>query len=207
MDPRFLAELRNVLQRLQVSTGGGMVDGVPLHTTEHALMSSGVTLWTVQSRRRNYRSGGASVRIPIFAGMSVRVGGNRGESERDLPSAEPSDQGTLLVTDQRLLYLGSLKTDEVPLTRVLALHVDQTAGVLMAHVSRRKVPLIVQPAPTDVERLAAHVGLALILVGEGVQAAEQMLMSRQPSAGPGAASSSSGTAIRPVIPMNPKPKP
>lgn len=207
MDTHLVAELRTLVRSVRTRPGGGMVDGVMLVDGEHALVSLPVTLWTVQTRRRNFRSGGASLRIPILAGMSVRVGGNRGQSEQELPSAEPSDQGNVVLTDRRLIYLGSLKTDEVPLGRVIGVHLDGASGVVVAHVSRRKSPLILQPEKGQAERLAAVIGLARIIAAEGVDAADQALgqgTATQPSS---ASVQSSGASARPIIPMTWKSNP
>ncbi len=204
MDRQLLQRLQTVVGRLSVDPGGGTAAGISLSVGEHFVFRDDAVLWTVQTRRTQYRSGQGSLRVPIFGGMSVRVGGTRGASERELPSAEAADSGVVLLTDHRLLFLGSTRTEELPLRRLLGASIDPAQGHLVVHVQGRKNPVILQSTRAGPDELAAHLWLAELVSAHGVDTALVQLGSSMPPRLPSAASGEQSPNRRPMIKMRPQ---
>jgi len=67
---------------------------------------------------RDYRGGYAGQSIRLAKGVSFRFGGYRGSSEsRD--ELRSIDQGTLVLTSQRFIFIGAKRTSAVPLEKIV----------------------------------------------------------------------------------------
>jgi hypothetical protein len=211
MDPALLSELQRAVVALRAAPTGGVAEGLVLGSSERLVLAFDAQLWRSQSRRTRHRSGGASLRVPIIGGMSVRVGGGQGTSERELPQLEPVGEGRALITDERLCLLGPGVTDDVDLRRVLAVDLDQSDGLVAVHVNRRRAPLVLQPQGLSAERAAAYLGLAGLVRRDGWDEAANSLGAGPNAAPPSQPSSSSAPkplnpgTTRPIIPMRQPP--
>ena len=81
---------------------------------------------------RHYEGSYAGFNMRVMKGVSTRIGGSRGTSVTER-SKEVVDQGSLIVTDQALLFCGSSITKRMPLSRLAqvapfteSLHVSET---------------------------------------------------------------------------------
>jgi hypothetical protein len=81
----------------------------------------------------------------VFGGGSVRVVGSVrvfGGGATQVPRLAPVDEGRALLTNQRVVFLGRLRTLEVPIERLVGMRYDDTALVL--HASGRAKTVQIQ---------------------------------------------------------------
>ena len=67
---------------------------------------------------RSYRGSYTGQTIRVAKGFSFRVGGYRGSSESH-DELRSIDQGTLVLTNQRLIFIGAQRTSTVPLEKIV----------------------------------------------------------------------------------------
>lgn len=88
----------------------------------------------------------------LFAGGSVRVVGSVrvfGGGATSIPRLTPADEGRAILTNQRVVFLGRLRTVEVPIERLVGMRYDDTALVLHAS-GRAKTAQIQVPGESRV---------------------------------------------------------
>ena len=87
--------------------------------------------------QREFRAGYQGFSFPVGkTGIRYRVGGARGHSVVTGHQLQVTDQGTLVVTSARTVYLGAAKTQEFSYAKLVGLDVF-TDGVRL-HVSNRQ---------------------------------------------------------------------
>ena len=74
-----------------------------------------ISLWEPRSVTRG---GSAGTSIRVAKGLRVRVGGFQAESHEELRNI---DQGTLTLTDKRIVFSGTKRTTSVPLTKIISM--------------------------------------------------------------------------------------
>ena len=85
---------------------------------------------------RTYRAGSNGVSIRVAKGLSFRLGGmaGRGESHEELRLL---DVGTLILTSERLIFIGSVRTKNISFADLLALEA-YTDALRVSHVGKSK---------------------------------------------------------------------
>jgi hypothetical protein len=90
---------------------------------------------------REYRGGYSGFSFPLGkTGIRYRVGGVRGRMVQVGTHLEVADSGILAVTNKRAVYMGSRKTMDMPLTKLVSLNVF-TDGVQFHMSNRVNAPL------------------------------------------------------------------
>jgi hypothetical protein len=89
---------------------------------------------------REWRGGYSGVSFPIAKGLRYRTGSSRGHSVVVGTEMQVEDTGMFTITSQRIAYLGTRKTIEVPYTKLMNIDVF-TDGVRIHASNRQKAPL------------------------------------------------------------------
>jgi hypothetical protein len=85
---------------------------------------------------RTYRAGSRGVSIRVAKGLSFRLGGMAGRSESH-EELSMLDRGTLILTSKRLIFIGSVRTKNIPLSDLLGLEAH-TDALRVNHVGNSK---------------------------------------------------------------------
>lgn len=108
-------------------------------------------------RRESYstRSGGS------VGALGVRVGGGSSQStsQRVSEGLRPGDHGELIITTDRVLFLGNNQTADIPLNKIVELSPGKTG--LRISVSGRRVPILLSCKKGDYALAAASIAAAL----------------------------------------------
>lgn len=93
---------------------------------------------------RHYESGTRGTSFRIAKGIHWRVGVSRGKmvSEKD---TVPVDEGQFIVTDQRLIFSGNIKSFDTNLTRILSLQIHPD-GIAFSESNRKKRRIVSFPS-------------------------------------------------------------
>ena len=91
------------------------------------------------------RSAGVSVPIGSIAGHPIRyrVGASRGHFEQGAPTMTAVDQGTVFVTNKRVVFAGAKQTRECLFSKLIAFEHDDVEGSTTFSVSNRQKPTTV----------------------------------------------------------------
>jgi hypothetical protein len=89
---------------------------------------------------REWRGGYSGFSFPIAKGIRYRTGAGRGHSVVVGTEMQVEDEGIFCLTSQRVAYLGSRKTMEVPYAKLMNIDVF-TDGVRLHASNRQKAPL------------------------------------------------------------------
>jgi hypothetical protein len=89
---------------------------------------------------REFRGGYSGFSFPIAKGIRYRTGSARGHSVVVGTDMQVEDTGMLTVTSQRIAYMGSRKTMEIPFSKLMNLDVF-TDGIRFHASNRQKAPL------------------------------------------------------------------
>jgi hypothetical protein len=100
--------------------------GFMLENDEFPVASiSGSALLQVVRAPGQYRGGYGGVSFPIFGRVRGHVGGNRGTFVPGKESMTMTDEGTTMITNKRVMFRGSVRTDEWKFSRMMAMeHAD-----------------------------------------------------------------------------------
>jgi hypothetical protein len=89
---------------------------------------------------REWRGGYSGVSFPIAKGLRYRTGSSRGHSVVVGTEMQVEDTGMFTITSQRIAYLGTRKTIEVPYTKLMNIDLFSD-GVRIHSSNRQKAPL------------------------------------------------------------------
>lgn len=106
-------------------------------------------------------SQGLSIPVASIGGRSIRyrVGASRGHYVQGAESPTAIDQGTTVVTNQRVVFIGAKQTREVLFAKLIAFHHDDDEGSTTFSVSNRQKPTVVFYGP----KVSAHFDFRLDL--------------------------------------------
>jgi len=76
--------------------------------------------------------------IPIYKGIRYRVGASRGNFQQGAEVPTPIDTGTVLISDQRVVFAGSKQTREWLYPKLIGFHHDAQAPWTALQVSNRQ---------------------------------------------------------------------
>ena len=135
----------------------------------------GVGLIEMRAGAGHYSGHSQGVSIPIgsIGGRSVRyrVGAQKGHFVAGTPEEKVVDQGQLVITSQRLVFMGKSKTSECSFGKLL--NIQQAPGRITVSVSNRQKPTVVQYGTKLDGWVEMRLGLALaIFRHESVQFAD-----------------------------------
>lgn len=158
---------------------GQAAQGVIMQPGEAAFAQIGsCALLGEVKERGHFVAGSQGLSIPIgsIGGRAVRyrVGATRGHYEPGEVHVGGIDEGQLVITDQRILFLGAKKTIECKLAKVVSAVVDDE-GVITVAVSNRQSPMSVAVGSPIADWLRLRLDLAVArFQGQGEQLAEQV---------------------------------
>ena len=110
---------------------------------------------------REYRAGFSGLSIPLGKGFRYRIGAMRGRQVQVGTEMQVADQGVLSVSSKRVVFLGSRKTMEMPLSKLVNITLF-TDGVQLHMSNRVNAPLFL------VGNMAQVVGAAVAKAVERV---------------------------------------
>jgi hypothetical protein len=135
------------------------------------------TLWTATGifhetgrTPATYTGSSSGVSIPIAAGIRFRVGAMQGQR---IPGEElqmDKDQGTVLLTTERLIFTGSLKTQEWNFDKLLQLSTTDDQSDYFISVSNRQKTSGVRFTPTIGREFNRFLGSATAAHEHGIDA-------------------------------------
>jgi hypothetical protein len=76
--------------------------------------------------------------IPVYGGVRYRVGASKGTFQQGAEVPTPIDQGTVLISDQRVVFAGSKHTREWLYPKLIGFHHDEQAPWTALQVSNRQ---------------------------------------------------------------------
>jgi hypothetical protein len=161
------AERADAEELLAVATAPGSTpDGVVLHRGE--LCFGVLTSCSLIEERKgagHFVAGSAGVSIPLGSlhGRSVRyrVGATRGHYVAGQPEPTAVAQGTLYLTNQRLVFLSSTQTRECRFDRLVGIQKDDATGQLQVSVSNRQHPTVIAYGAAAAPWVAFRIDLCL----------------------------------------------
>jgi hypothetical protein len=98
---------------------------------------------------REWRGGSQGVSFRVAKGVRYRVGSTRGHIVTVGSQLQVSDTGTLAVTSQRVAYLGTRKTVDMPYSKLIGMHL-YTDAIRFSLSNRQNAPLVKVTMNTDV---------------------------------------------------------
>jgi len=138
---------------------------------------SGAGLIEMRAGAGHYTGHSQGVSIPIgsLGGRSIRyrVGAQKGHFVAGTPEEKVVDQGQLVITSQRIVFLGTSRTSECAFGKLLS--IQQAPGRITVSVSNRQKPTVVQYGTKLDGWIEMRLGLALAIYrGEAAQFADVM---------------------------------
>ena len=103
---------------MQIKLICGDASGLILDSHEELLGFFPQTILSEPRAVRTYRGGYAGPSIRVAKGVSLRFGGYRGSSESH-DELRSIDQGTLVLTRKRIMFVGAGRTSSVPLEKII----------------------------------------------------------------------------------------
>ncbi len=135
-----LATLEKIIDAIAAASRGE--DSVPNTLMqapgEHTLWSATGIFHETGRRPSQYVGGSTGVSIPIGGGVRFKVGAQRGTI---IPGAEmqmDKDQGVVMLTNERLVFVGSVKSQEWKFDKLLMLSTTDDESDYFISVSNRK---------------------------------------------------------------------
>jgi hypothetical protein len=161
------AERDGVEELLAVAKAPGTApDGLVLHRGE--LCFGVLTSCSLVEERKgagHFVGGSTGVSIPIgsLRGRSVRyrVGTTRGHYVAGQPEPTAVAEGTLYLTNQRLVFLSATQTRECRFDRLVGIQADDSSGQLFVSVSNRQHPTVIAYGAAAAPWVAFHIDLCL----------------------------------------------
>lgn len=102
------------------------------------LVITNIGLIEMGRERGSYQGGSQGVSFRVAKGVSYRVGGHRGTFTPGPEVLKIVDEGTAVVTNQRVVFQGAGKTREWLFTKLIGVDHDPERGMSMLHVSNRQ---------------------------------------------------------------------
>lgn len=126
---------------------------------------TGVSLIEDRRGKGTYQGGSTGVSIPIgtVGGHSVRyrVGATRGHFEQGALAPTAIDNGTVYVTNKRMVFLGGKQTRECAFAKLLGFQHDDSEGSTTFSVSNRQKPTTIHYGPNVAPAFDFRLDLAL----------------------------------------------
>jgi hypothetical protein len=117
-----------------------------------------------------YSGGSAGFSVPVGAGIRLRVGQHRGTIIPGEALQMDKDQGFVKLTNQRLIFAGSLETNEWAFSKILSVAKTEDGNDFLIGVSNRKKTSGLRFSATDAQFFARIFAMALYSYEEGIPA-------------------------------------
>ena len=104
---------------------------------EHTLWSGQAVFHEVGRTASRYQGGSHGVSIPVVAGIRFRVGAMSGQVIPGIEMQMDKDQGVVMLTNERLIFTGPLKTQQWDFDNVLMLSTTDDQSDYFISVSNR----------------------------------------------------------------------
>jgi hypothetical protein len=117
-----------------------------------------------------YVGGSTGFSVPIGAGIRVRVGQQRGTLIPGDAMQMDKDQGFVKLTNQRLIFAGSLETTEWAFSKILSVAKTESGDDFLIGVSNRKKTSGLRFSPSDAQFFSRIFAMALFAYEEGISA-------------------------------------
>ncbi len=117
-----------------------------------------------------YVGGSTGFSVPIGAGIRVRVGQQRGTLVPGDAMQMDKDQGFVKLTNQRLIFAGSLETTEWAFSKILSVAKTESGDDFLIGVSNRKKTSGLRFSPTDAQFFSRIFAMALYAYENGIPA-------------------------------------
>jgi len=145
---------------------GAVPDGLVVHLGELAYGTlTNCSLIEERKGAGHFVAGSAGVSIPIgsLGGRSIRyrVGSTRGHYVQGTPAPTAIANGTLYLTNQRIVFISPTQTRECRFDRLVGMNRDDESGQLMLSVSNRQHPIVLSYGSAVGPWMAFHVDLAM----------------------------------------------
>jgi hypothetical protein len=137
---------------------------------EHTLWSGPAIFHEVGRTPSHYVGSSSGFSVPVVGGIRFRVGATRGTI---IPGEEfqmDKDQGTVMLTTQRLVFTGPLKTQEWNFDKLLALSTNEDETNYLIHVSNRQKTSGIRFSPEDGREFNRFLGSAAAIHESGYEA-------------------------------------
>lgn len=113
--------------------------GVQLKASETVFMTiAGVGLIEPRRAPSKWVGGSQGVSFRVAKGVSYRVGATRGHLVQGEETPTLIDKGTAVITDQRIIFLGSKRTTEWAFSKLLGFSLDDEAMAIFNVSNRQK---------------------------------------------------------------------
>ena len=117
------------------------VSGVVLKKGEHAyLVVQGVGYIEPKRLPSTWQGGSRGVSLHIAKGVNYRVGASRGKVQPGAEVLQATDSGTFVATNQRFIFIGSTRTTEWALDKLVGFSLDGEPGTAVFNVTNRQKP-------------------------------------------------------------------
>ena len=106
-------------------------------TGEHTLWSGTAVFHETGRTPSRYQGGSSGVSVPVVAGIRFRVGAMSGQVIPGIEMQMDKDQGVVMLTNERLIFTGPLKTQQWDFDKVLMLSTSPDQSDYFISVSNR----------------------------------------------------------------------
>jgi hypothetical protein len=156
-----------VTAMIELASGPGIVpDGFIMHRGE-ACFGSLTNCSLVEERRGpgQFSAGNAGVSIPVgkIGNYPIRyhVGATRGHYVQGTPAPTAIATGTMYITDQRIIFLGSTQTRECAFEKLVGINQDDEVGTVTISVTNRQHPTVIAFGADMAEWVRFHLSVGL----------------------------------------------
>jgi hypothetical protein len=104
---------------------------------EHTLWSGTAVFHETGRTASRYQGGSSGVSVPVVAGIRFRVGAMSGQVIPGIEMQMDKDQGVVMLTNERLIFTGPLKTQQWDFDKVLMLSTSPDQSDYFISVSNR----------------------------------------------------------------------
>ena len=164
--------LRKIIAAITAASKGE--DSVPntlmQKTGEHTLWSGQGIFHETGRTASTYVGGSSGVSIPIGGGIRFRVGAMKGQVVPGEELQVDKDQGVVMLTTERLIFTGPIKTQEWNFDKLLQLSTNEDESDYFISVSNRQKTSGVRFDPTTGREFNRFLGSATALNEHGYEA-------------------------------------
>ena len=152
---------------ISLASGPGFApDGLMMHRGETCFGSlTNCSLIEERKGAGHFVAGNAGVSIPVgkIGNYPIRyhVGATRGHYVQGTPSPTAIGTGTMFITDQRIVFLGTTQTRECAFGKLVGMNQDDAAGTITISVTNRQHPTVIAYGSSMAEWVQFHLSVAL----------------------------------------------